>query len=175
MPSIAVRISDSERRALDNLARGDISKYVRSALFGDARRDAQSLQWLENRVNDLFEGQTLLLALVRALDGEVSELRESLAPQPQPVVAPVQDNSRLEGMTLELLLLLRGRAARMDLDRVHAEVERQGLPVWEGSTPPSSFMASNTTERQPQAAVERQDPPGREERSLGSRVKSWLG
>lgn len=166
MPSITVRISDSEKIQLDHLARGDTSKYVRDVLFGETRCRAESLEWLENRVGDLLE-------TVKALAAEVRELKAAPPPQQQPIAAPAQDNSRLEGMTLELLLLLRGNASLTDRKRIHATIESQGLPVWEDSTPPSSFMASNTTERRPQAAVERRDPPGREERSQGGFLKKW--
>lgn len=178
MPSIAVRISDSERVILDNLAGGDISKYVRNVIFGNGRRQAESINWLENqvdglrhRVDNLLQNQADLLDTVRELADEVRELKAALPPQSQPIAAPAQDNSRIEGMTLELLLLLRGNVSLTDRKRIHATVEREGLPVWEDSAPPSSFMASNTTERRPQ--VEVQEPPARDERSQGGFLKRW--
>lgn len=171
MPSIAVRISDTERTELDNLARGDISKYVRNVLFGDAKRFAESINWLENRVEDLLENQAVLLETVRALVAEVRELKTAPPPQPQPIAAPAQDNSRLEGMTLELLLLLRRNVLPVDRQGIQATVESEGLPVWESSRPPSSFMP----EQRPPSAVERQDPPARENRNQGGRLRKWLG
>lgn len=178
MPSIAVRISDSERIMLDNLAGGDISKYVRNVIFGNGRRQAESINWLENqvdglrnRVENLLQNQADLLDTVMALAADVRELKAAPGAQHQPVSAPAQDNSRLEGMTLELLLLLRGNVSLTDRRRIHATVESQGLPVWEDSAPPSSFMASSTTERRAQAEV--QEQPAREERSQGGFLRKW--
>lgn len=175
MPSIAVRISDSEKIQLDYLARGDISKYIRSVAFGEAKCRAESIGWLESRVEDLLENHAALLDTVGALAAEVHELKAAPIPQPQPITAPAQDNSRLEGMTLELLLLLRRNVSLTDRRGIQATVESQGLPVWEDSAQPSSFMAARMAEQRPQPTVEKQDPPAKEEQSLGTRVKSWLG
>src|SRR5258708_1027965 len=101
MPTIAVRLSDAERIELDNRAQGDISKYVRNALFGDTERS----QRLEIRMDELLETQTVLLSMFRTLAAEVREMKAAPAPE----LTPAQGNSRLEGMTLELLLLLRGK------------------------------------------------------------------
>jgi hypothetical protein len=130
MPTIAVRLSDAERIELDNRAQGDISKYVRNALFGDAERS----QRLETRMDELLETQTVLLSMFRTLATEVRE----------PKAAPAQDNPRLEGMALELLLLLRGKvASRTELNAIQGEVERQGLPVWEDQLQDRFGMRAN--------------------------------
>jgi hypothetical protein len=178
MPSIAVRISDYELTKLKHFSEDNVSKYVRDAIaaFIDAKCRAESLEWLENRVGELLENQDVLLATVRALAAEVSELKAAPPPQAQPIAAPAQDNSRLEGMTLELLLLLRGRASNTERQQIHAMVECEGLPVWESSRPPSSSMASNAIERQPQAEVERPITSlAKEDRSFISKAKGWLG
>ncbi len=167
MPSIAVRLSEAERSELDYLAQGDISKYVRNALFGDAKCNAksvESIQWLGNRMEELLEDQAVLQALVRALADEVRELKA--APLPQPVAATVQGISRLEGMTLELLLLLRGSVSLTDRRRIHATIDQEGLPVWEESEPPPIV----TTERRTTPVVQREGEPVRERKE-----GSWLG
>lgn len=164
MPSIAVRLSEAERSELDYLAQGDISKYVRNALFGDAEHNAESIQLLGSRMVELLEDQAVLRALVRALADEVRELK--VAPPSHSVAAPVQDVSRLEGMTLELLLLLRGSVSLTDRRRIHATIDQEGLPVWGDSDPPPVIK----TERRTQAAVEMQDE------SVGARKQgNWLG
>lgn len=167
MPSIAVRLSEAERSELDYLAQGDISKYVRNALFGDAKHNAESaesIQLLGSRMEELLEDQAVLRALIRALADEVRELKA--APPPHSVAAPVQDVSRLEGMTLELLLLLRGSVSLTDRRRIHATIDQEGLPVWGDSDQPPVIK----TERRTQAAVGMQDESVRE-RKQGN----WLG
>lgn len=173
MPTIAVRLSDAERIELDDRAQGDISKYVRNALFGEAENAVE----VERRLSELIEEQAVLRSMISTLADSVKNLSVELAKNAAPAPALAGTNeagARLEGMTLELLLLLRGRGSRTELNGIQSEVKRQGLPVWEDSTPPSSFMASNTTMRKAQTEVERQDPPGSEGRSQGGFLKKWL-
>jgi hypothetical protein len=165
-----VRCTLAERAELEVKSGGNISEYARATLF---EGQSQAMLDLQARVEELLQDQAVLRTLVRELAGEVRELRATPTTQPQPIAAPAQDNSRLEGMTLELLLLLRGRASNTERQQIHATVESEGLSVWESSRPPSSSMASNTTERRPQAAVEKQDSPAREDRSQGGLFKKW--
>lgn len=158
MPSIAVRISDYELTKLKHFSGDNVSKYVRDAItaFIDAKGRADSFEWLESRVGEMLENQAVLLATVRALAAEVSALKAT--PPPQPIEAPAQDNSRIEGMTLELLLLQRGSRSRADLDRVQSEVERLKLPVHGGDPyEPMVKTGTNPPERRPQA----EEPPRR--------------
>lgn len=145
-----IRCTVAERAELEVRSGGDISKYVRAVLF-----EGQSDELLEvgARLSELIE---TVQVLGNRQARTTEEIREALAiaragakAEPEAPTAMGAADPVTQGMLLELLLLLRGTRSRTDLDRAQAEVERQELPVWEGSIPPSSFMASNTTKRLP--------------------------
>jgi hypothetical protein len=169
-----VRCTLAERADLEvKSGGGDLSKYVRAVLF---EGESQAMLDLQARIEELREDQAVLRAIVRELVNEGRELKAAPPPQPQPIAAPAQDNSRLEGMMLELLLLQRGSSSRTNLNAVQSEVERQKLPV-HGNEPyePMVKTVANPPEQRPQAAVERLDPPARENRNQGGPLRKWLG
>jgi hypothetical protein len=165
-----VRCTVAERAELEVRSGGDLSKYVRATLF---EGQSQAMLDLQARVEELAETVQVLNHRLAQTGKEVRELssrqtrtgeeiREALAkaappPQVQPIAVPAQDNSRLKGMMLELLLLQRAVRGRPDLDRAQGTVEKQNLPVWEDKP----FVPSITTGQRPQAAVERQEAPAR--------------
>lgn len=158
-----IRCTLAERAELEVKSGGlGISEYARTVLFKD---QSQAMLDLQARVEELTETVSVL-AHRQAMTGV--EIREAVAkaaplPQAQPIAAPAQDNSRLEGMVLELLLLERGSRSRTDLNAVQSEVERLKLPV-HGDDPyePMVKTVTNPTERRPQATVERQAAPVQE-------------
>ncbi|MBU7436776.1 hypothetical protein [Paraburkholderia fungorum] len=167
MPSIAVRISDSEKIELDLRARGDISKYVRDVLFSEAKCRDESIGWVENRVEDLLENQAVLLATVRALADEVSELKVAPPQQPQLIAAPAATGApdpERKGIIMELELL-RGQTSREVKMLIWETVEGRDLPVWDGDPPPpGSFLAERMAEQRMaeqrrQAASKTPEPP----------------
>jgi hypothetical protein len=150
---IRFRCTLAERLELEDRAKGDISKYIRRMLFEE---QAQALSNIERKLDGLYE--------------EVSVPSHSAPPKAEEVRdqgQPVEFDTATQGMLLELLLRARG----MDMRSAQAQVERQGLPVWEDPTPLSSFATSNSTVRKAQPEVKRHDPPGKEGRGLGSLFK----
>ncbi|MBR8032435.1 hypothetical protein [Burkholderia vietnamiensis] len=167
-----IRCTVPEKAELEVRSGGDISKYVRAVLF---EGQSDELLAVESRVSELIETVRVLGNRQARTSEEVRELIAKVVAAPKakaeaPTATGTPDPAT-QGMLLELLLLLRGTRSRTDLDRAQAEVERQKLPVWDGPTPPSSWMASSTTEQRPKAEVERQDTPVRDERKQGG----WLG
>jgi hypothetical protein len=151
-----VRCTVAERAELEVKSGGDLSKYVRATLF---EGQSQAMLDLQARVEELTETVQVLNHRLAQTGEEVREALAKAAPPPQvqPIAVPAQDNSRLEGMMLELLLLQRAVRGRFDLDSAQGTVEKQNLPVWEGKP----FVPSVTTERRPPAEVERQEAPAR--------------
>ena len=158
MPTIAVRLSNAERIELDDRAQGDISKYVRNALFGEGPR-----------ADDVLGKLALLSEDLSVLNAKIERLE---AREPGQVV-PSEADAQLKGMLLEVLLMLRGRLSPTERNAVHGTIESEGLPVWESSTPASSFMASNTTSRKAQSEVEKQDLSDSESQDRGRIFKKW--
>lgn len=170
---ISIRCTVAERAELEVRSGNNVSEYVRATLF---EGQSQAMLDLQARIEELREDQGVLRAMVREFVNEGRELKAAPPPQPQPIAAPAQDNSRLEGMMLELLLLQRGSSSRTALNAVQSEVERQKLPVY-GNEPyePMVKTVANPPEQRQQAAVERRNPPAEDTRNQGGRLRKWLG
>lgn len=114
---IRVRCTRAERIELEERAEGDISKYVRRLLFAE---EGQALSNIERRLDELVEA---VQSGASRAPREGEEVRER--------AGSAQADTETSGMLLELLLLLRMSASRTNMQAAQAEVERQGLPVFE--------------------------------------------
>jgi hypothetical protein len=114
---IRVRCTRAERIEIEERAEGDISKYVRRLLFDE---QSQALSNIDRRLDELTE-------LVQSQASTVTRKGEEIREPGQATGAdPVT-----QGMLLELLMLLRMTASQPNKQAAQAEVERQGLPVFE--------------------------------------------
>ncbi|MGF6996814.1 hypothetical protein [Paraburkholderia sp. GAS32] len=134
--SIGIRCTVAEKAELEVRSGGNLSEYARKLLFED---QSSALSEVHARLEELIES-VRVLSQQQSLTGE--EIREALAkvgspPAPAKVKAktgddaPTNSNPVLKSILLELLLMQRSSRARSDLNAIHAEIERQGLTVWE--------------------------------------------